>query len=133
MKLKKEEIVPALQETLSKRPEIVFAYLFGSAVESDSFRDIDVGLYLALDRMAVDPFQYSLRTSVELEQLTGSPVDLVLMNTAPDHLIHRIAKGHLLVDRDEALRINFITTCCSRFFDFEPKRRQWLMELREVL
>ncbi len=133
MKLKKEEIEPALRAVLSERPEIVFAYLFGSAAESDSFRDIDVGLYLALDRITVDPFQYSLRMSAELVTLTGSRVDVVLMNTAPDHLIHRITKGLLLVDRDEDVRINFITISWSRFFDFEPKRRQWFMELREVL
>ncbi len=133
MKLRKDDIEPALQHALNERAEIVFAYLFGSLIESDAFHDIDVGIYFAADRIAVDPFEYSLRLSTELERLTGFTVDVVLMNTAPDHLIHRITKGRLLLDRDRELRINFITAAWSRFFDFEPKRRQWLNELREVL
>ena len=53
------DIVAQLRAALSALPEIAFAYLYGSALDSDRIHDVDVGLYLcsaevfgAVDRVA---------------------------------------------------------------------------------
>lgn len=132
MKVQKENIETLLKEYLNSRPEILFAYLFGSAGTSDSFQDIDMAIYVADMKRIGDGFEYAFTMSGELERLLGCSVDVILMNTAPDHLIHSISKGKLIVDRDEDTRVDFITSSWSRYFDFEPKRRQWLQEVIEA-
>jgi len=127
--LTQSEIKRILTEELDKRSEIVFAYLFGSVVDAETFGDIDVGVYVSEGAQLDDGFKYALRMSVDLERLLGCPVDVILMNDAPDHLIHSISKGTVIIDRDEDARVGFITAAWSRYLDFEPKRRQWLAEV----
>lgn len=127
MTLTKDQIARVVSEYLAARQEIVFAYLFGSVVDSDVFKDVDVGVYV--DRRISDGFEYAFNMSGELERLLGYPVDVILLNTAPDHLIHSVSSGTILINRDNEARINFLTTSWSRYMDFEPKRRQWLREV----
>ncbi|MBI5473306.1 MAG: nucleotidyltransferase domain-containing protein, partial [Ignavibacteriae bacterium] len=104
MKLQKERILPAIHTALEARREIQFAYLFGSFAEGEKFRDLDVAVYISDPELVKKDIDYSIPLSVELELLTGYPVDVILMNSAPDHLIHSISKGMVLVDRDEDYR-----------------------------
>lgn len=127
--MKKKQIEAILKEYLSKRAEILFAYLFGSAVDSGVFQDVDLGVYVRDMGGIDDGFDYAFRMSGELDSLLGCQVDVILMNTAPDHLIHSISSGIILVNRNDDARIDFLTASWSRYFDFEPKRRQWLREV----
>ncbi len=124
MKRSREEITAALRSTLEGRPEILFAYVFGSFTEGESFRDLDIGVYVTDPVSVADSLMYTIRLSGELEGKTGSPVDVILMNSAPDHLIHSISKGNVLVDRDENFRDDFIAAAWSRYLDFKPLRQQ---------
>lgn len=130
MKLSKEQIVLRLKEELQKRPEVLFVYLFGSFVEEEEFRDVDVALYVRKGSIPDDGMWYSIRLSLDLERAIGYSVDVILMNSAPDHLIHRISKGRVLVDVDEDFRTDFITAAWKRYFDIQPKR---LQALRDIL
>lgn len=124
--LKKDQIEPKLIEYLSGRSEVLFAYLFGSAVDSEVFQDVDLGLYVG-DMGVIDSgFDYAFRMSGELEDLLGCQVDVILMNTAPDHLIHSISTGNLVVNRDDDARVEFLTASWSRYFDMAVKRRLYL-------
>jgi hypothetical protein len=128
----RSEVITLVAGVLQKRPEIIFAYVFGSVTESDSFRDIDVGVYVDQTTEMGDNFEYAMKLGRALEASLGISVDVILMNTAPDHLIHNISKGDLIVTRDEDRRVSFITNSWSKYFDFEPKRRQWLREVLEA-
>ena len=128
--LSREQIVVKVKEELQKRSEIVFAYLFGSFVDEQEFRDVDVALYVRKGSIPDDGVWYSIRLSLDLEKAIGHSVDVIIMNTAPDHLIHRISKGQVLLDRDEDLRTDFVTAAWKRYFDIQPKR---LQALRDIL
>ena len=128
----RSELRTLVAGVLQKRPEIVFAYVFGSVMESDSFRDIDVGVYVDQTTEMGHNFEYAMKLAGVLERSLGISVDVILMNTAPDHLIHNISKGDLIMTRDEDRRVSFITNSWSKYFDFEPKRRQWLQEVLEA-
>ncbi|MEJ2147768.1 MAG: hypothetical protein P8020_21845, partial [Acidobacteriota bacterium] len=41
----KEEILCRIQEVVRETSGIAFAYLYGSFLESDSYRDVDLGIY----------------------------------------------------------------------------------------
>ena len=125
----RDNITPVLSQYLAARPEILFAYLFGSVVESDSFHDIDVAVYVR-DALGIgDSLDYALKMSVELERMLGISVDIVLMNMAADHLIHSISKGRVLVNHDDDARVDFITSSWSRYFDVQGKRRQAIVDM----
>ncbi|MER3523024.1 MAG: hypothetical protein C4326_02910 [Ignavibacteria bacterium] len=129
MKRSREEILLTLKETLAQRPEILFAYLFGSFVEEEKFRDLDVDVYVHEAVAVPDSFEYAVRLAGELGLKMGYPVDVILMNTAPDHLIYSISKGTVLVDRDEDFRVDWLINAWNRYFDIQPKRRQAIVDM----
>ena len=129
MKLPREQLEPVVREVLASHTEIVFAYLFGSIWETERFKDIDVGVYVAEMQDHTDPLAYAISLSLELERRTGYPVDVILMNTAPDHLIHTISKGRIILNRDNDARIDCITLAWMRYFDIREKRRQAIADM----
>lgn len=98
-------------------------------MEEERFRDVDVGVYVPDPSIVEDGFTYAFDLSGELERKIGCPVDVLLMNTAPDHLIHSIAKGMVLVDRDEDFRLEWLGCSWKRYLDIQPKRRQALIDM----
>jgi len=130
VRLSKDEKFIAIKQELQGRPEILFAYLFGSFLEEQSFHDIDVAVYVNNSSVLSDVVRYSIRLSLDLEKLLGQSVDMVVLNTAPDHLVHEVSKGRLVVGRDEDFRTDFIAASWKRYFDIQPKR---LQALRDIL
>ena len=129
MRLSKEKILPAIRTALEARREILFAYVFGALVEGEKFRDLDVAVYLSDPEFVKENIDYTIPLSGKLESLTGYSVDVILMNTAPDHLIHSISKGIVLVDRDEDFRSEWIERSLIRYLDYQPTRRRTVAEL----
>jgi predicted nucleotidyltransferase len=125
--LPRAEIVKVLKEKLNEQEHVVFAYLFGSSLDLERFRDVDVGVFLARERYTPES-TIDLELSSRLQKVLACPVDVIIMNRAPDHLIHQISKGELLLDRDVDLRVDFITSSWKRYFDLQPKRREYLKE-----
>jgi predicted nucleotidyltransferase len=128
-KLSKDEILSVLRAELEQRPEILFAYLFGSFVEEEKFRDLDVAVFLQDEQLLKDWLTYMIDLSSDLQKETGCAVDVVVMNVSPNHLIHSIAKGMVLIDRDEQFRSEWIERLLSRYFDDQPTRRRSVAEL----
>ena len=63
-KVSKKAVKEAIREMLKKHEEILFAYLHGSFVKKDAFRDIDVAIYL--ERMPASVLEYELQMETEL-------------------------------------------------------------------
>jgi predicted nucleotidyltransferase len=129
VRLKQGELTQRLAESLKPRQDIVFAYLFGSAAESDVFEDVDVGIYLK--GTVRDGFGYSVALSGELERVLGYRVDVILMNTALDQIIYHITRGVLLVNNDDDLRADVVTLAWKRYWDFAFVRDNYLRDVAE--
>ncbi len=126
--MKSEEIIRQIHYILEPRSEILFAYIFGSAITSEQPNDIDVAVYLEdPDILEKNPL-YDIRLSNAIEKAVKLPVDVIIMNTAPDHLIHEISKGIIIVNKDDDMRVDFITLAWKKYFEMAPKRREWLRE-----
>jgi predicted nucleotidyltransferase len=121
--MQRSDTLQLIERKLSERDEIIFAYLFGSVLSSEEWNDVDVAVYVDPSRVT-DRFHYAMRLGTQLERENRFPVDLILLNDAPDHLIHHISKGKLVLNRDDDFRVDFITAAWKRYFDIQPKRLQ---------
>lgn len=116
----KNEQVNNIKNILAARKEIRFAYLFGSFVGGEHFRDIDVAIFIdETDEAAADKF-YDIQLACELEEKAGLPVDIVVLNHAPAAIVYNASNGLLLKDSDEDSRIDFITSQWKMYWDLKP-------------
>lgn len=109
---------------LSARAEILEAYLFGSHARGAgrAHSDIDVAVFVDFERVEAGPFGYrSELTSALMSGLGSNAVDVVVLNTAPPLLYHRVLRdGVRLLARD--LRATTVREgrALSRHCDFAP-------------
>jgi hypothetical protein len=122
------QISAILQERLSQKPEIVFAYIHGSFEENLSFRDIDIALYL--NNAAAFDFESDL--SYELTRLAGYEVEVRIMNKAPvEFQMAVLQKGRVLFSRDEDKRAEFIYDVGKRYKEYAHFRNIFMEAIGE--
>jgi hypothetical protein len=122
------QISAILQERLSQKPEIVFAYIHGSFEENLSFRDIDIALYL--NNAAAFDFESDL--SYELTRFAGYEVEVRIMNKAPvEFQMAVLQKGRILFSRDEDKRTGFIYDVGKRYKEYAHFRNIFMEAIGE--
>jgi uncharacterized protein len=103
-------------------PEIVAAYLFGSVARgtAGARSDVDVAvLYATAPPATLEGLPFDLEGRIEY--LVKRPVQVIVLNTAPVDLVHRVLRdGVLLLDRNPSLRIRFEVRRRNEFFDLQP-------------
>ena len=119
---------------LEDHPEILAAYLFGSAVSGRTRPDSDIDIAVLVHEKDLRP--NSLKYRLELMTNLGSvlerfDIDLVVMNEAPPALAQNIiTKGKLIFERSRSARIAFQVRTLNVFMDTEPMRRLYLHYLK---
>jgi predicted nucleotidyltransferase len=105
-KNEKEVLLKKIKEFLS-RYDIDLAIVFGSFVEGDVFRDIDIAIYsYAMD---IDKL---LRIGSELELELGIPVDIVPLDQLnPIFRLKILRKGLVVVEKPGVFEYFFMLTC----------------------
>ena len=113
--MEKERVINLIKDTLNKDDRLVFAYLYDSFVKEETFRDIDIGIYVK--NPDENPFFISSDIQTVLSQTAkqrglGLPADLFdvkILNHAPFTFLKRIFKeGKLIVDNNPDLRTDII-------------------------
>jgi len=94
-KEEKERLIKKLNDTLRGHDEVLLAILYGSFIELDHFRDIDIAVYIP---------KYDLRTifsiANRLEESLKYPVDVTpLQEMPPKQRLYLLTRGLLLVER----------------------------------
>lgn len=116
--------------SLQNHTEILFAYLFGSFSEGLPFHDIDVGVYLAGEKLtSSEVLKYETKTAVEIEASVGLPVDVKVLNSAPLPLRYHVSRGQLLFSRAEPARYAFLEATWRDYFDYYPLIRQFFHDI----
>lgn len=117
------EVEARLRERFSRDPGTAVAvYLFGSHArgEAGPASDVDLGILFATpppSTLMGQPFALE----DELRGVVGAAVQLVVLNTAPPDLLHRVLRdGVLLLDRDPGARIRFEVAARNAYFDLKP-------------
>lgn len=119
----------------SSRPEILFAFFFGSLAQGEGtpLSDLDFAVYV--DEVAPQGLDFrSELTSQLMGALKTNEIDLVLLNEAPPLLRHRIlTQGEPLVVRDPLREQRFFVRTLQDYFDTEPIRRIQAKYLKDYL
>ncbi len=126
-----QETWEKLVQVLQGRREIHFALLYGSAVEGQPFRDLDIGL--VVDRTIVPAsadWDYAFALADELEDRVAYPVDVRVINEAPLPFRYNVSCGKPLVIHDREAFYRFLERTWDEFLDFKPVALQYLQEVR---
>jgi len=106
---------------------IVAVYLFGSEGRGTARTDSDVDvavLYTEKPPGTLDSPNLTLEGN--LERLLGRPVQVVVLNSAPVDLVHRVLRdGRLLFEVDRSTRIAFEVRARNEYFDLQPILRRY--------
>lgn len=120
-----EALREALRRLLAARPEVLEAYLFGSAArgEEQPHSDVDVAVFLDRGARTAAPFGYAASLASELMQAVGrKQVDVVVLNDAPPLLYGRVInEGVRLLARDLAAATTREGQALSRYCDYLPQ------------
>lgn len=115
-----KKLVESLRKMLEEDDSIVFAYLHGSLVEKEFFRDVDVAVWIRNPR---DAFKYEVDVSARLEVSLNTPIDLHVLNGAPLPFKHHVlTRGRLLFSRDEAERARIVDETIRQYADLRLLR-----------
>jgi uncharacterized protein len=125
----RERLVQQLKPILSSRSELVFAYLHGTFLGGEPFRDVDLAVYVTwVPERKLSFRQYELDLSVELTQQMRLPVDVRVLNDAPMGFRYHIFKGRLLLVKDRELLGDVRARTWDDYFDFAPFARRYFRE-----
>ena len=102
----REKILRIIAERLGARGEVELVVVFGSFIESEVFRDIDIALYTShiVDIDEAPTYVDAIRE--ELEKVTGIGVDVLLLEPeyTPPHLInHLLSRGRIIVEKKSGI------------------------------
>jgi len=126
----KAEIIGILSQTLSQRNEILFAYLHGSFLESKTFQDIDVAVYLEeTTKHDINIIEYEIALSLLVEKQLRMGADVKALNWAPLSFRYNVSRGLLLLSRDELKREDFLCATWMEYFDFLPISKAYVREV----
>lgn len=119
------EVEARLAEALD-REEVVAAWLFGSRAGGTAgpLSDIDVAVwaYPDLPAEALSDLRLELAAAAA-EALGTGETDVVLLNSAPPLLRHRVMRdGQLILERSRPERVRFQTRALLEFLDTAPLR-----------
>jgi len=115
-------LLERVRRRLEAEGDILFAYVHGSFIEKDAFRDLDVAIWL---KDAGEAFHYAVELSAKLEIEIRAPVEVHALNEAPLPFKHHVFKtGRLLFSRNESLRL--------RLNDEVARQYQDLKQLTEI-
>ncbi len=104
------------------RPEVMALYLFGSFDTPFERADSDIDVAVLVSKKSKKKLEV-----LKTEYYDASPgfsmrtVDIVILNTAPTYLKHRILKtGRILLDRNPQRRKEFTAMVLQEYFDYKP-------------
>ncbi len=95
----KTKLISEIKETMFSNAQVLLAILFGSFIELDHFRDIDIAVYIPNATL-----KHIIRLSVELEKKLKIPVDVVPLNELPTKFKYNILlNGKVIVEKRKGL------------------------------
>jgi predicted nucleotidyltransferase len=125
---KKEIIIKKISDRLHSRDDILFAYIFGSFMSEDGFKDIDIGIFIHNKKPS--PLKIELDMENEMEGIIHLPCDVRVINNAPPSFAYNVLEsGRLIVDKDSDLRADFEGLIYKKYFDLRHLKREYLREI----
>src|SRR3972149_3589228 len=125
----KQNLINKISRIFCTKKDIVFAYIFGSFISKDEFKDIDIGVYIDNIETATI-LNYEMKLELESEDIIGIPVDIRIINNAPISFVYNILKDKIvMIDNNIDLRSDFEGLVYKKYFDFQYFRKEYLREI----
>jgi len=115
----KEELLVRLGNVLRNHPDIGFAVVFGSFLEGNGFRDIDVGVWTTSSADA----RLDLELAGSLSAALDLPVDVRRLNDAPVPFLFHALRGRAVVVRDDVALAAIMERTAREYHDRAPLLR----------
>lgn len=120
---KRESLANKLKEALICDQRIIFAYIFGSFIREEAFRDVDVAIFTK----GKTGFDLESDLSLKLSEAIGFNVEVRVLNRAPlSFQMAVLREGRLLFSHDETIRTRFIERTSQRYREFIHFRNLFL-------
>ena len=119
-----------LKEYFKGRDEILFAYIFGSLATrtSNKLSDIDIAIFIDVKKINEKDYRYGYQAEILtdlMQRLKTNKVDLVILNSAPVLLKHRVIYfGKLIYSIDERERVKFQVDTINRYTDYKMLKKK---------
>jgi hypothetical protein len=110
-----------LAADLVKRNEVLFALLYGNALETEAFQELELGVFLD-DRLAPASSErvYARSLSDVYRERLHFPVRVLVLNYAPLHFRYRVSCGVPAYARSEEFLARYRARAWHAWFDFQP-------------
>jgi predicted nucleotidyltransferase len=118
----RKRIIDILSVEIAREPRIAFAFVYGSLLERDAVHDVDLGIYLDVEPLSVST-EYAFDLSERLSRLARIPVDVRVLNKAPNSFVYHALRGKLIYCRDENRLSDVIEETAARYLDIAPVLR----------
>jgi len=118
----KDVIIQRLRDSVSSLPTLRVAYLYGSFLSRDDFRDIDIGLFIDSGPDNEHPLKYAANVGSILEEALGfgHECDIKILNEEPVWFTYEvISTGMVLFTRNEDDRIEIETRVLIEYQDMK--------------
>jgi predicted nucleotidyltransferase len=118
----KEKIINCVMNLLNEDRRILFAYVYGSFVQQEQFRDIDIAIYI--NNSEKNPFVITSDLKEKLSRklkkdgfnFIADDFDVRVVNDAPFTFLNRVIKeGILLLDRSPSLKTDLIEYISKKY------------------
>ena len=124
----RERIAQEITRVFAARNEnAVAVYLFGSVARGEGGPNSDVDVAVLYGK-PVDAGLAGLKLALagDLEERLGRRVDLVVLDSQPPDLVHRVLRDGLLVlENNRSARIRFEVNARNEYFDVLPMLRRY--------
>lgn len=116
--------ISALQQRLSQYPEIIAAYLYGSAVtgKMNPMSDVDVAILLQEQTPRRRELSISFHILSAIQEIIHREGDVKVLNRITDlPFLHEVlSKGKLIYERDPGIHRSFVAETVIAYLDFKP-------------
>lgn len=116
--------IPEIRTAISKQPDVIAVYLFGSTARNQSthLSDIDIAVLLDKQPSHQDLVNRQLELMESVDPFTNRQTQITVLNNASLFLIYQVLnEGILIYERSSQERISFVVQALGRYFDFKPR------------
>ncbi len=116
----REQVIARIERVLAERPDVVFGAIFGSFLDGEGFRDVDVGVWTT----GPSGGRVDLDLGASLSDALGLPVDVRRLNDAPVPFLFHALRGRPVAVRDEICLADLMERTAREYHDRAPLLRR---------
>jgi len=120
----RERLVARPDAALSSRVAVRFGVVFGSFIDAEVFRDVDVGLWTTDSGRSRLDLELAATLTAEL----GVPIDVRLLNDAPVPFLFHALRGRPVAVHDEVFLADLMERTARDYHDRAPVLRRATIE-----